>query len=290
MITINQLDAFIWIVRLGSVSAAAIRLNLTQPAVSARLSNLEETLQVELFHRKRPGLHLTKEGALLLEHAEKIETQLRCLRAEITPQEKRTRLLRLGAVETIAEKWLAAFIARLQAEYPALRLDLRIDLSRDLESQLQDREIDLALMMGPLVDPEVENVPLPSVSTSWFCARDWDPARTPFAPIITFNSASRPFHDVRKHLLAQNDPRPIFPTASLSAGFEMIACGVGVEILPKLLTSEVLEARNLMEFDGGPLPPGPRFTASYLASPADPEMEAIVALAVEVARERCGRT
>ena len=60
--TLDQLKTFLWVSRLGGVRKAAIEMNLSQPAVSGRISALEKSLGVVLFDRTSKGLDLTTEG------------------------------------------------------------------------------------------------------------------------------------------------------------------------------------------------------------------------------------
>ena len=69
----EQLRTFLTVERIGSVVRAAQILNVTQPAVTARIKNLEAALGAELFERSSTGLKLTKHGELLLAHAERLE-------------------------------------------------------------------------------------------------------------------------------------------------------------------------------------------------------------------------
>ncbi len=54
-IRLGQLEALVWISRLGSFRAAARRLNISQPAISGRIRALEDHLGVALIDRSRPG-------------------------------------------------------------------------------------------------------------------------------------------------------------------------------------------------------------------------------------------
>lgn len=70
--TFDQIKTFLWVARLGGFRKAAERLNLSQPAVSTRISNLEHELRVPLFERGPGVLVLTKHGTLLLSYAEQM--------------------------------------------------------------------------------------------------------------------------------------------------------------------------------------------------------------------------
>ena len=66
----DQLDAFEAVARLGSFTAAASKLHLTQPALSRRIQSLEEHLNAALFFRKPSGIELTGAGFRLLRFVE----------------------------------------------------------------------------------------------------------------------------------------------------------------------------------------------------------------------------
>ncbi len=72
--SLAQLEAFLWICRLGTFHAAAERLNLTQPTVSLRIRELESALGARLFERRGNGMRLSAEGTILLRYAERAWT------------------------------------------------------------------------------------------------------------------------------------------------------------------------------------------------------------------------
>ena len=67
---LRQLEAYLWVARLGSFSKTAERLFTTQPAISSRIGNLEDELQVRLFERDGSRVRLTAAGRGLMRYAE----------------------------------------------------------------------------------------------------------------------------------------------------------------------------------------------------------------------------
>lgn len=85
---IKQLRSFVHIAELGSLSRAAERLNLSQPALSRQLSLLEETLDTKLLERTGRGVKLTEAGQMLAERARVILSDLARLEARpVRPQQ-----------------------------------------------------------------------------------------------------------------------------------------------------------------------------------------------------------
>ena len=95
--TLNQLEAFYWIARLGGFHAAAARLNLTQPTISLRIRGLEEALGLKLFERAGRLARLTAEGRQLLPQAERIVGLLEELHLKTALDDPLRGRLRLGA-------------------------------------------------------------------------------------------------------------------------------------------------------------------------------------------------
>ena len=62
MSKLNQYQIFVTVVESGSIAQAALKLNYSAPAVSKQLSKLEQSLQVQLFHRSHKKLDITEAG------------------------------------------------------------------------------------------------------------------------------------------------------------------------------------------------------------------------------------
>lgn len=71
-ITFRQLEAFHWAATLGSVNAAARHLFVSQPAVTARVRELESILGHALFARSQQGVQLTPAGVELFQHVQQL--------------------------------------------------------------------------------------------------------------------------------------------------------------------------------------------------------------------------
>ena len=65
-VNLEQLRTFLMVVRFGGVRQASRHMNLSQPAVTARIQNLESSLAARLFDRRGGGMTLTKRGETLL--------------------------------------------------------------------------------------------------------------------------------------------------------------------------------------------------------------------------------
>ncbi len=266
--TLDQLRTFLWVSRLGGVRKAAQEMNITQPAVSGRITALEESLGTTLFERTHRGVTLTKQGVLLHDYAEKIVELIERIKSNVVPAESVNSLMRIGVAETIVQLWLPAFLTALHEKYPNLNVELTVDVTVDLRRQLMERSLDLAILMGPISEYSIDNMELPSIELAWFTSTQKETPDLRRIPIISYNRNSRPYRELRRQLSKlYGDDSKIFPSSSIHAGLEMVASGIGVGLFPKQLGTELIRQGRIREFDPGWKLQPLKFTASYVGDP-----------------------
>ncbi|WP_107496508.1 LysR family transcriptional regulator [Thalassobius sp. I31.1] len=266
--TLDQLTTFLWVARLGGVRRTALEMNLSQPAVSGRISALEDSLGTQLFDRAQRGVSLTKQGLILREHAEKMAGLVEDIKATVVSDQSVNELLRIGVVETIVQLWLPTFLSDLYEKYPNLKVEITVDLTVNLRQQLLERSLDVAILMGPVSEYSVDNIDLSAVDLSWLKATAAPEPDLSVTPVVSYNRNSRPYRELRAELTARHGMNTqIFTTSSIYAGLEMVASGICVGMFPRKLAASLIEQGRVVEFDPGwrlnPL----RFTVSYLGEP-----------------------
>ena len=145
---IAQIEAFLSVIEHGTVSGAARRMHLTQPAVSRRLQQLEQSLDVELFGRAgRTGMILTQAGRAFEPHARAMVEQIRGARTSIE-QVRRRRYwdVRIGTVDSIATALFPKVVAPLRQRFPDLLIKFRTARTPRLREDLAAGALDLAIM------------------------------------------------------------------------------------------------------------------------------------------------
>lgn len=151
------LQAFVAVAREGSVSRAAQRLYLTQPAVSLQLKELGALVELELFQRTPTGLLLTRDGAALLNHAEHALEGLNdfVLAAERLKGGVRG-LLRIGTILDPEFTRLSALLKELVTLAPELETELHHGTSGEVLAKLLNKELDAGFYLG---DPNTSDLP-----------------------------------------------------------------------------------------------------------------------------------
>jgi|TARA_B110000967_G_C18724040_1_gene479165 DNA-binding transcriptional LysR family regulator len=284
IMTFDQIRTFLWVARLGGFRRAADRLHLSQPAVSTRISNLEQELRVPLFERGPGELVLTKQGTLLLSYAEQMLFVEEEIKQRVSNPSEAEGLFRVGASETIAQAWLPDFLKAFSQQYPRVNVDLTVDISLNLRSELLERKLDLALLMGPVSEFSVENVALPSFDLHWYRSATNEQADLSEIPVISYSSKTRPYRELMSELSRRIGPKVrVYASASLSASLKMIAAGIAVGPYPRALANDFLEAGQIVEFDPGFRPRPLEFTASYLSEPRSFLVENSAEMARDVA-------
>jgi DNA-binding transcriptional LysR family regulator len=286
LMTFEQLKTFFWVARLAGFRRASERLNLSQPAVSTRISNLEGELGVKLIERSSKGIVLTKSGTLLLGYAEQILfVQEEIMKRVANPSEIEG-LFRVGSSETIAQAWLPDFLKAFSLEYPRINIDLTVDISGNLRNSLLERNIDLAFLMGPVSEFSVENLSLPKFHLHWYKARGAGKVDLTETPVISYSSKTRPYRELMAELARRVGSNVrVYSSASLSASLQMIAAGIAVGPYPRALAAHLLDTNQIEEFTPGFLPSPLEFTASYLGEPRSFLAERAAEIALNSARD-----
>jgi DNA-binding transcriptional LysR family regulator len=157
--TFTQLRAFATVARLGSVSAAAAALGVTEPAVSAAVASLRRDLGDPLFHRAAGGVRLSPGGERLAAAAAEILGLEDRMRREVRAARGEHRLLRLAVSPPVAEYVSAPLLDAFTRRWPALEVSQEVAAPRDFGALLGDRRADVVLGPGPGPVPGLQAVP-----------------------------------------------------------------------------------------------------------------------------------
>lgn len=163
MIKTEEIQVFIQIVERGTITAAAAHLQLAKSAVSRRLSELEERLGVELFHRSTRKLNLTESGRELYQRCLQIMDEI--VEAESSIKEAHQDIrgkIKIAAPLSFGLMHLASAIIDFQKEHPAITFDIDFN---DREVDLIQEGFDVAVRIAQLKDSSLIARKLAELST-----------------------------------------------------------------------------------------------------------------------------
>lgn len=160
MITDFRLNVFITVARSLSFTRAAATLDISQPAVSKHIKELEADFGEPLFDRKGNSISLTKKGHDIIPLVESILESYTALDDMISREGNNFEgLLHIGASTTIAQYVLPSILAQFNKSYPSIRVSVISANSDDIVKMLKSKQIDIALIEGNNTDNSVHYTP-----------------------------------------------------------------------------------------------------------------------------------
>ncbi|MFJ9829666.1 LysR family transcriptional regulator [Streptomyces sp. NPDC101160] len=143
------------VAREGSLTRAAERLHVSQPALTKQIRRLETDLGVELFTRSREGMALTEAGRILVHGASVLLDDWQRLLAETRRTATRAeRILRVGFVASAANEATPAIVAAFARALPGWRVEMRQAAWSNPSAGLADGDVDAAFVRLPFPGQE----------------------------------------------------------------------------------------------------------------------------------------
>lgn len=158
------------VVECGTISEAAKKLYMSQPAVTHAIAQLEEKLSVTLFERIGKRLYISESGKQLYQKT----CQLLTVYEELTAQAKELNkqpTLRIGSSITNANVVLPHVLKEFQKQYEGSVI-VTVQNAQNIQEQLYHNEIDLAFLEGAIQKEELIQIPLFEYENLIFCSRD----------------------------------------------------------------------------------------------------------------------
>lgn len=159
---LENMRLFVTVVEHMSLNKAAERLNLSQPALSRRISRMENELGVELFHRVGKRLELTSAGQMTYEFALELlkfhGAYLQRLNAYKTGV---AQIVTIGASLTTLQTTLPDWITAMHEKHPGLEIKAVTGKSHEIATLVKERKVDFGLVASAVDDdPSITSLPL----------------------------------------------------------------------------------------------------------------------------------
>ncbi|MBQ0070382.1 MAG: LysR family transcriptional regulator [Spirochaetales bacterium] len=161
--TIHHIQVFCEVCEQGTMSQAAVKLNMTQPGVSRIIADLEGYYQIVLFLRKNRRLFLTPAGKQFYQDAKKVLQAFNRLEANAT-HDHETKSLVLGCTSGFGSSLVRDIEHIFNQKYPHCKLYLRDTSSKKIQDMVLRGECNLALVQHEPSDPRLYQFPFSNSS------------------------------------------------------------------------------------------------------------------------------
>jgi len=157
----DQLEAFAAVARAGSFTRAAGALHLSQPALSRRITGLEEQLETMVLVRGRTGTSLTEAGRRLLDFVEAQQALEEELLGDIEASPASYRgVVRLAGLSSLVPPVVLPALAPFLREHPAVQIEIHREVDRGVIEALSAGRVDFGISQDPSDTPGIIDLPL----------------------------------------------------------------------------------------------------------------------------------
>lgn len=254
--TLRHLSIFQMVCKENSVTKAAKKLYLSQPAVSLAVKELEEYYGVKLFDRLSRRLYLTEAGKRMYDYAVHINALVGEME-ELFRDWDKAGGLRVGTSITIGTYFIAGYVKEFQEMFPQITPLVTVNSSEIIEQMVLADDLDLGLVEGTVRAPELLVTDFMEDSLVPICAPNSPLAQSGTVSLAQVkkqyfllrekNSGTRQIVDSVFYLQGFS-VEPIWESTSTKAIVDGVANGIGISILPYRLVTGALEERRIAQF------------------------------------------
>jgi len=285
-VTLAQFRAFERIARLGSFSAAASAIGITQPSISQRIRDLEQELGAPLFTRRGPRIALTADGHAFLEHAARTLESADDAVARFRQRDPLLGKLRLGVNESFALICLTDLMRSLGEQHPSLQTSVVVGDTGTVSRLLNEHQLDLAVVSEPEVGSHIRRVPLGRNELGWIAKGDFPLPDRPMTPddIARHHLMVSP-QTARLHATMSNwfaeagvTPRRVSTCNALSVTILSVLSGLAIGLVPVRVVADDLAAGRVLRIPVTVPIGGHAVSLCYQIADFGPSLQAVVEL------------
>ena len=235
-----QLRSFVAVAEAGHLTRAAVKLHLSQPAVSGHIKALEDELEMALFKRTSSGMDLTFFGQRLLADAEKVLAAAQTLRSDASALKGEVAgKVSVGTLSDPEFIRIGEFLGTMVERHPLMQLELHHEISGAAFAKVREGQLDASFYFGALAHPGVDGLRLRGITyrvaapAAWknrMVDADWSAiASLPWIitpPISTHNQLVRALFD--KHRI---EPTKVVEADQESVIANSVVSGVGLSLI-----------------------------------------------------------
>lgn len=254
--------AFYYTAGLGSFSAAADALFITQSAVSQAVKKLERELECKLFERSHSPVQLTRDGIMMMGYVNRAFAELQSAEQELKHRrEQRKWEWNIGATETVLYYGLPEKIQMLQKHHPELKVNLCGSTTPELLSMLQKGTLEVAFLImtqdmlgekqlqGLTIRhiTKIQDRPVAASNLGLQPDKKYSLRELMDYPFISLNEKNSVRHLLSQWFLHNGFIfEPQFTVNSTAEVLKMVECGLGIGILPEQIIERKRQSGELL--------------------------------------------
>ncbi|MCR4955549.1 MAG: LysR family transcriptional regulator [Lachnospiraceae bacterium] len=236
---------------------AAKALNMTQPAISLAIKELEQYYGIILFDRIGRRLRITDAGQVFLQYAIHISDLFNDMETGLRDWDSKG-VLRVGASITIGSQFLPQYVKAYYEMYPEIDVRVFVEQTDRLESRILKNEIDCALIEGPPHDSRIISKAYMEDNLSVICSAQHGWKQGQVISVDEFKNQKillrEPGSGTREvfDLVMKQAGIHIVPSweaMSTSALINAVIAELGIAILPQRMILPVLESGKIITVD-----------------------------------------
>jgi len=255
LMEISQVETFLAVATFGGFHRAAEALRISQPAVSARIKALEDSLGVSLFARSRGGLVVSDAGRTFRPHAERLLRTAALARQAVHQAQPASGIpLQIAAALSISVYFLPDVLKRFQRAHPNVIISIRPGHSKEVLDMVLNEEAEIGLARS-LQHPEVETISLRDDPLLLVAHPRRGPVHTNRAhlekvaswPLIFYERGSSDW--TLTHSLFRRAglvPNVALEVDSIETAKRMVERGLGLSFLPQLAVGREIRSHKLV--------------------------------------------
>lgn len=263
MVNLELYKIFYVVAEAQNITKASEKLNISQPAVTKHIKNLETQLKTPLFIRTKKGVVLNEYGKKIFLKVKQALTLLEDAENEIIEYSKENNgTIKIGISTTLAKKYLLKNLENFRNLYPNITIDIYTDPTKDLIKALKEGNIDFIISKFPNhLDYDLNYNKIGQTqyifvtNKKYFNLDKLNINNINNYPLLLQKSPSNSRESVEKYFKENNikiEPRMNIASSNLLIDF--IYLGYGIGYVTKLYVEEELKANKLSEIKIEPKP------------------------------------
>ena len=239
---LNRYIIFLEVAKQQNLSKAAEVLGYTQSGISHTIKRLEKEMNLNLFYRNRNGAFLTAAGKEVYPYiSQMVQCQENLNQTILSLHNLHQGTLNIGTYSSISRQWLPHIIQQFKNDFPSIKIHFKEGGNEDIIHWIENHEVDLGFLSS-CFNEDFEWIPLTEDPLLAVLPPDYMPSDTSVYPLESFNGKTFIISDLGTDIDVHRtlDAYEIEPDIQYSAKddstiISMVACNLGISILPKLV-------------------------------------------------------